>query len=186
MEIGYYIISILFGLVPEVLYFYLFLIYTKNIKEHRIKLLIFILISYTLCVLLAPYKEIYYIGFIVLIYCSLKIIYNKKTQIIDIFVFSISTISLSFIGFICSRFVNNNYIIYYICAFVNRILLFVPFIFKDKFNILYKKYCSLWNRNYEKKQPIKSITLRNISLIILNIFIFIMNIISVSMTNFIK
>ena len=42
------------------------------------------------------------------------------------------------------------------------------------------------NRNYEKKQPIKSITIRNISLFILNIFIFIMNIISVSMTNLVK
>ena len=183
MEIGYYIISILFGLIPEVLYFYLFLIYVKNIKEHRVKLFIFVLICYFLCVFLIPYKTLYYVAFIALIYCSLKIIYKQKAQIIDVFTFSISTIYLSFIGFICSKVVNNDYIIYYICAIINRILLFIPFIFKNKFNILYKKYCSLWNRNYEKKQPIKSITLRNISLIILNCFIFLLNIGTVYVIN---
>lgn len=183
MEIGYYIISILFGLVPEVLYFYLFLIYVKNIKEHRVKLFVLVLFTYIISIFVQEYKVIYYILFISLIYIILKVLYKNKAQIIDIFVFSLSFCYVCLIGFIMSRFIFNNYFYYYICLIINRILLFLPFIFKNKFNILYKKYCSLWNRNYEKKQPIKSITLRNISLIILNGFIFLLNIATVYVIN---
>ena len=180
------ILSIILGLIPEILYFTLFIIYTKNIKEKRIKLFFLLSLAYLVFILLNNYSIINYIIFIVLAYIILKLLYKKKTQIIDIFVFSIAFSYVCLISFITSRFINNNYIMYYIMMIINRILLFIPFIFKDKFNILYKKYCSLWNRNYDKKQPIKSITLRNISLFTLNIFIFIMNIISVSMTNFMK
>ena len=45
----YYLVSILFGLIPEVLYFTLFITYTKNIKEKRIKLILLISIAYFLC-----------------------------------------------------------------------------------------------------------------------------------------
>ena len=65
---------------------------------------------------------------------------------------------------------------YYYLYVIDRFLLFMPFIFKNKFNVIYKKYCNLWNRNDKEKRPIKSITLRNISLILLNSFIFIANI----------
>jgi len=180
------VMSILFGMIPEVLFFTLFLIYTKGLKEKRMELFVGVSIIYILCIMVNRFKTLYYVSFIFLISILLKILYKNKAQIIDTFMFSISTIYLSLIGFLCSRFVNNNYCMYYIMLLLNRILLFVPFIFKDRFNALYKLYCSLWNRNDKVKKPIKSITLRNVSLSVLNIFIFIMNIISVSMTNFIK
>lgn len=178
--------SLALGMLPEVLYFTLFLIYTKNIKEKKIRLFLLISLAYILCIMISRFKVLYYIMFIFSVYLILKILYRKKSQIIDVFVFSVSFCYLCFAGFITSRFVNNDYTLYYIMYAVDRILLFLPFIFRNKFNIVYRKYCELWNRNYEKKQPIKSITLRNTSLFILNIFIFIMNIISVSMTNFVK
>lgn len=180
------LLNILLGVIPETLFFTLYLIYTKNLENKKMKLFLGILIIYILCITINRFKILYYVSYIFLVVIFLKILYKEKTQIIDIFVFSISTIYLSFLGLLCSKFVNNNYIMYYIMLILNRILLFVPFIFKNKFNFLYKKYCGLWNRNDNIKRPIKSITLRNISLITLNIFIFIMNIISVSMTNFIK
>lgn len=179
-------ISLLLGMLPEVLFFTLFLVYTKDIKDKKIKLFISIMLVYILCIMINRFKTLYYVVFIFLIYLVLKLLYKKKTQIIDVFVFSLSTIYLSFVGYICSRFINDNYLVYYIMLIINRILLFVPFIFKKTFNKMYKTYCGLWNRNDKIKRPIKSITLRNISLSVLNIFIFIMNIISVSMTNFIK
>lgn len=171
----YYLVSILLGMIPEVLYFTLFLIYTKKLKEKKIRLAILIGIIYIFCILLTEYKIIYYVVFITLIYFILKILYKNKTQIIDIFIISLSFFYIELLSLLI--YLPKNIVQYYIILILNRILLFIPFIFKSKFNILYKKYCSLWNRNYDKKQPIKSITLRNISLIGINCIIFIANII---------
>lgn len=140
MSIGYILISILLGVIPEVLFFTLFFIHTKDIKEKKIRLFLLIFIAHLILILLNNYKIINYIVFMFLMYFILKILYKKKTQIIDVFIINISAIYLTLIGFICSRFVNNNYTIYYIMMGINRMLLFIPFIFKDKFNILYKKY----------------------------------------------
>lgn len=79
-----FLISILLGLFPEVLYYTLFIIYVKDIKEHKIKLFICISIAYILCIMIRRFKILYYISFIVLVYIILKILYNKKTNIIDI------------------------------------------------------------------------------------------------------
>lgn len=178
-----FIFSLILGILPEILYFTLFLINTKDIKNKKLKLFSLIAMVYFICIVIGKYKLIYYVSFIFLIYIVLKILYKEKAQIIDIFVISAAYIYVCLISFICSRFINNNYTLYYIMLIINRILLFIPFLFKSKFHVLYKKYCSLWNRNYNKKQPIKSITLRNISLIILNSFIFLLNIATIYVIN---
>ncbi len=180
------LMSIILGLLPEVLYFTIFLIYTKNIKEKRLKLCILISIAYALCMFIQRYKLIYYILFIVLVYIILKILYKDKTQIIDIFTFSFSTIYMTLLSYICFIFLDKDYNNYYLLMTLDRIFLFLPFIFKNKFNNIYRKYCSLWNRNDNIKRPIKSITLRNISLITINIAIFLMNIYAILVINFIK
>ena len=180
------IVSILFGMIPEVLFFTLFIIETKKVKNKKIILGILIGITYILCVMIRPYVIIYYMIFILTIYIIMYMLYKQETQIIDIFVFSISIVYLSFIGFICSMFIKDDLSNYYYISVINRLLLFLPFLFKDKFNILYEKYKKLWNRNDKEKRILKSITLRNISLIFLNIFIFIMNIISISLTNYLN
>ena len=182
----YYLISILFGLIPEVLYFTLFITYTKNIKEKRIKLFLLIGVAYFGCMLIQQYKTIYYILFIALVYIILKILYKSKTQIIDIFVFSLSTIYLTLLATVSLMLFTDNLSNYYILYIIARILLFIPFIFKNRFNIIYQKYCRLWNRNDKEKRPIKSITLRNVSLIIINVTIFIINIATLSIINFLK
>lgn len=171
----YYLISILLGLIPETIYFSLFLIYTKNIKEKRIKLFILISICYFLCIIISEYKVIYYIAFMILVYLSLKILYKQQTQIIDIFIFGISTLYITLISFLI--YIPKNITQYFVCLIINRILLFIPFIFKNKFYLLYKNYALFWNRNDSIKRPIKSITLRNINLIGINCIIFVINII---------
>jgi hypothetical protein len=173
MQLG---ISIILGLLPEVLYFTLFLIYTKNIKEKRLRLGILIAVAYAICMFIQRYEIIYYVGFVSLVYLILKLLYKNKVQIIDIFVFSISTLYLTSLSYISFIFLNKDLSNYFILLFASRIFLFIPFLFKSKFNILYKKYCGLWNRNDNAKRPIKSITLRNISLVIINLLIFIINI----------
>lgn len=176
-----YFISIFLGMLPEIIYFTLFLIYTKDLKEKKIKLGLLIALVYVLCFTISLYKILYYTAFIFLVYLILKLLYKKKTQIIDIFTFSISIAYLTILSLLV--YIPQNIEQYYICLAINRVLLFIPFIFKNKFNIIYKKYCSLWNRNYETKQPIKSITLRNISLIGINCVIFAMNIICIYILN---
>lgn len=177
------LLSILLGMIPETLFFTLFLTYTKNLKNKRIKLFLLISLAYVLCVILMKYNVLFYILFVIGIYLSLKILYKNKIQIIDIFIISIGFIYICIISFVFSKFINNNYYNYYILLFINKIFLFLPFIFKNKFNLLYKRYCSLWNRNDNIKRPIKSITLRNISLVILNVFIFILDILTVYVIN---
>lgn len=171
------LLSILLGMIPEGLFFTLFLIYTKNLKDKRIKLFLLISLAYILCMFINRYKIIYYIFFIIFIYIILKYLYKNKTQIIDIFVISIIYLYLTLISVICFSFVKEELNNYWIAMIINRLMLIIPFIFKNKFNFWYKRYCGLWNRNDKVKKPIKSITLRNISLIILNFLIFIINII---------
>lgn len=59
-----YIISMLLGMIPEVLYFTLAIIYTKNIKTKRIKLFLLIALSYILCIMIIKYELLFYVLFI--------------------------------------------------------------------------------------------------------------------------
>lgn len=172
----YYLLSILLGLIPEVLYFTLFLVYTKNLKKKKLKLFFLIAIAYFLCILIQQWQILFYILLIVLIYLSLKLLYKDKTQIIDIFVISFAYLWISLLSFILILFVKQDMSNYVLISIIDRILLFSIFIFKNEFNKIYKVYCKLWNRNDKEERPIKSITLRNISLILLNSFIFFLNI----------
>lgn len=176
------LMNIVLGLLPEVLYFTMFLIYAKKIEKKKILLFLFISVAYFVCLQIKNYVIIHYVIFVALVYLILKILYKSKTQIIDIFVFSISTIYLALLSCIMWPFVNNwrNYTLYYLLYVLNRILMFIPFIFRNKFNKVYRRYCLLWNRNDQIKRPIKSITLRNISLIIINVSIFLGNILLLS------
>lgn len=182
----YILLTIFVGMLPEILYFTKFMEYCKNLKEHRIKFFILAILVYVLCILISQYKTLYYLAFIFLFYLIMKLTYKKKVQIIDLFVFSISLVYLTLTAFLCSLFIKEDMSNYYIVSAINRMTLFIPFIFKKKFNIVYNKYKSLWNRNDNIKRPIKSITLRNISLVLLNSFIFIINLATISIINFIQ
>lgn len=182
----YYVISILLGLIPEVLFLTLFLTKTKNIKEKRLKLFIVIAIFYFVSMLIQQYKTIFYVLFIFLLYLSLKIVYKDKVQIIDLFVATIPFMWISILSYICFIFLKEDLSNYYMLYIIDRIFLYIPLLFGKYFNLAYKKYCKLWNRNDKEKRPIKSITLRNISLLVINITIFLMNLYVISIINFIK
>lgn len=179
----YILLTIFVGMLPEIIYFTKFMEYAKNIKEHRIKFFLLMTLAYILCILISQYKILYYVAFIFISYLVMKLIYKEKAQIIDIFVFSVAFIYVALNGLIWSFFISKDMSNYYLISILNRITLFIPFIFKNKFNNLYNKYKSLWNRNDKIKRPIKSITLRNISLIGLNIFIFLLNLAIINITN---
>ena len=179
----YLLWTIFVGMLPEIIYFTKFMEYAKNIKEHKIKFFLLMTLVYVLCVLVSQYKILYYVAFIFISYLVMKIIYKDKAQIIDIFVFSIAFMYVALNGLMWSFFIKEDMSNYYLILILNRITLLLPFIMKNKFNILYNKYKSLWNRNDKIKRPIKSITLRNISLICLNIFIFLLNLAIININN---
>lgn len=172
----YYLISILFGLIPEILYLTLFINNIKNFKGKKIRLFLMLSLIYFLCLLVKQYVIIYYFLFIILTYLVIKILYRDQVELIDVFIISSATMYLTLIGFITFLFVDNNFSNYYIMYFVNRILLFSIFILKDKIKSIYSKYYKFWNRNDSIKKPFKSITIRNISLILINVFILFVNI----------
>ncbi len=172
----YYIVSIFLGLIPEIAYFTFFLTYTKNLKEKKLQLGILLGLSYFVFILISKYQPLYYLMFVASIYVILKLLYGDRIQIIDVFIISLSFAYVYILAFIMSYLVNDNFVRYCALYVLDRILLFVPFLFKNSFNKIYKKYYILWNRNDEIKRNIKSITLRVISVILLNIAIVILNI----------
>lgn len=182
----YYLTSILFGLIPEVLYLNLFIINIKELKDKKVILFILSSIIYFACMLIQQYSIIYYVLFIFLNYFILKMIYKDKIQIIDIFIISISHFWMALLASISFVFLNKDLSNYYHLFILDRILLFLPILFKKYLIKYYKKYCKLWNRNDKENRPIKSITLRNISLILLNSFIFILDIVISNIVKFIK
>ena len=124
----YYILSILLGLVPEVLYFTLFITYTKNIKEKRIKLFLLIGVAYFVCISMLQYQVLCDIVFIVVMYIILKLLYKNKTQIIDIFIITISYFWLLLLSFLLMNFANKDLSNYMLLYFIQRALMFSIFI----------------------------------------------------------
>lgn len=146
----YILISLLLGMIPDVLYFMLFIIYAKNIKEHKLKLFIMLAIGYILLIMICRYQYIFYIAFVLYIYLIIKWLY--KSQINDLFIIILAFMYLTIIGYIFYVLIHD-YTIYYI---VDRILLFLPLIvFKNKIRNVYLSYSKMWNRN--DKNKIKSL-----------------------------
>lgn len=171
-----FLLSLVLGLLPEIIYFVMLTTRIKNIKTKRIKLFLLLATMYILCIMLFRYKLLLYVVFIFIYYLILKILYKKEIQIIDIFFIMYQCLYLTILSFLV--YLYNNDFQYYICLVVNRILLFVPLIFTKRLQQIYYKYCLYWNRNDNIKKPIKSITLRNISILGMNLIIVLIYIIS--------
>ena len=169
-----FIPNVIFGLLPEVIYFTLFLIYTKNYKNNKIKLFLLLFIAYISLKYLLPANIYFQILFTLYVPIVLKILYKDKFHISDMFVFVYASIILILITVVTYpiALVLNNYIIAYI---INRILMFLfIIIFKNKLNKVYKWIIPQWNRNYENPNKIKAITIRQVCVISLNVMIYVL------------
>ena len=168
------ILSLLLGIFPQSLYFTLFLTKVKDInkKKHLLISLIFIIIM--LSVMIVKYNIYLYLIIIPLIYLAMKLLYKKKVQIIDLFLIAIAYGYLSIISYLCSFMIKDTMNLYWIAYIINNILLFAILLFKKYIIKAYKKYIQLWNRKPENK--VRSISVRNVSLISLNIFILVLDV----------
>lgn len=173
-------LEVLLGQIPEAIYFALFMIFTKRIKEKRILFVMLMICEYILMLKAMPYSVYGRIGYFVISYITLKVLYKEKAQITDIFTLAIASIILIILSAIPSFiFLNNmgNMTIYIIYIILTRILIFgFLFIFNKKLcniQLLYKKF---WNRNDKVKLKMKSATFRSLSVVIFNIMFYIINI----------
>lgn len=161
--------DILFGILPDVVFFTIFLIFAKGIKEKRIALFVLLFISYLLIKSLLgktiAFNIFYTFGSIVI----LKILYSEKAEFIDIFLFSIASIIITLVSIF-------SYVIYYIAYnlfginyiwmyLLDKAILFIPLIVnRNKLKRIYIKYRLFWNRE-TNPGGLKSISLRIFSLI---------------------
>lgn len=162
--------------VFEAVYFSLFFIFGKNLKKKRLLLIAIMIFEYLLLKNFIKYNIWFQISYTFMSYLTLKILYKQKAQITDIFLFVSASIILMIICFIFALFQILFGVKYSLLLVLNRFftILFLVLI-KNKINYLYKKYYALWNKhNYKDK--IKSLTLRNISIVIFNLMFYIINI----------
>lgn len=162
--------------VCEAIYFSLFLIYGKNLKEKRILLISIMIFEYLMITNLIQYNIWIHISYIIMTYIDLKVLYKEKAQITDIFLFGVASIFLIIISITSYALVYFTIRKYIVALILNRILMFslIFFIRKD-INKIYQKFYKLWNK-HNTPNNVKSLTLRNISIIIFNLMFWVINI----------
>ena len=159
----------------EPIYFSLFLIIGKDLKNKRLLLTCIMIFEYYMLTEIIYFNVWFQFIYTFIVFVDLKFLYKEKAQITDIFLFAASSIILigiSIFTYLTALFTYKNYMVSLI---INRILIFL-FLFLNKNNIrkLYKKFYSYWNRHNNPK-ALKSITLRNISVISFNLMFWIIN-----------
>ena len=172
------LLSLLLGILPQTLFFMLFITKLKGIKTKRIKLTILLFVICALLNMIIKYNLYLYLLFIPIYYIILKLLYKKKTQIVDIFIIALSFTIMMLISYFCSLIYRKNMSLYWLGYVINNILLFGNLAIIKLYKKFYKFYCKNWNRKAGNK--IKSITLRNISLISINVAIVIADIILIN------
>ncbi len=169
------ILMIFLEKVCEALYFSLFIIYGKKLKEKRILFTIIMIFEYLLLTNVFCYCLWMHVLYFIMTYINLKVLYKEKSQITDIFLMAVASIVLLIINalvYFAFYFTYNNYLIAIITC---RIILFLFLIlFKNKLGNLYTRFYSVWNRHSDKTK-IRSLTLRNISIIIFNLMFYFIN-----------
>ena len=159
----------------EPIYFSLFIIIGKDIKNKRILFTLIMIFQYILLKLYIKFDVSFQFIYTFMTFVTLKVLYKERAQITDIFLFGVASIILiiSSVGF--SLLIWYTIRNYYVVLVLNRTFIFGFLYFKK--NLIrskYKEFCSLWNRHANPNR-IKSLTLRNISIITFNLMFWVLN-----------
>lgn len=162
--------------VLEAIYFSVFLIVSKNIKNKRLLFIAIMIFEYLALKHFIKYNVWFQIIYTFMSFVNLKVLYKDKAQVTDIFLFMASSIILIVLGFLCGMIQILFGVNHYFLLIINRIMMFIIlFLVRKYIKSLYCKYCSFWNR-HTKNNKIKSLTLRNISIIVFNLMFYVINI----------
>ena len=172
--------------LPEPVYFSLFLIIGKNIKEKRLLLMGIMIMQYLLLMHIFPFNIWFQLIYTFMSFVNLKVLYKEKAQVTDLFLFTAASIILVATSISCYGLIYITIRQYIWVLITNRILIFaILYLGKNKIRSLYKKFCSLWNRHNNPKK-IRSLTLRNISVIIFNLTFWLMNFLIIFFLTYLK
>lgn len=162
--------------LAEPIYFSLFLIIGKNIKEKRLLLTCIMIIQYLLLMQIFPFNIWFQLTYTFMSFVNLKVLYKEKAQVTDIFLFAFASIFLTITSMICYGLVYITIHEYIWVLLIHRPLIFgFLYFYRDSIRNKYKEFCSLWNRHNNPKK-IRSLTLRNISIIAFNLMFWLLNI----------
>lgn len=164
------ITQLLLGQIPEAIFFALFMIFAKNLKDKRITFIILMIFQYILLKLVFPFSIWFNVIYTFMMFVILKVLYKDKAQITDIFTFTVASlvivISSPILYFIVWKTLN----IFIAYVILHRIflILFLLFTYKKlpKIQNIYKK---IWNRNDNNNKHMKSTTFRALNIVIFNI-----------------
>lgn len=170
------LLELMLGQIPEAIYFALFIILTKELKEKRILFIILMIIEYILLKQVIQFNTWFQVLYFIISFIILKILYKNKSNVTDIFIIGIASIILILTSIPCYLIFGGNNMI--LVSIINRLLLFVIlFIFRNKLSNIPRLYNKYWNRpNNSNKRKIKSTTFRALNLVIFNISFFIINV----------
>lgn len=161
--------------ILEPIYFSLFLIIGKNLKKKRLLFVLIMVFEYVMLTNIFKFNVMLQFIYTFMTYINLKVLYKRKAQITDIFLFTLASIILIISSFLCYALIYSLTQKYYLVIIVNRFIIFLfLFGFKKAIREKYVEFYSLWNRHDNPKQ-IKSLTLRNISIIIFNLMFWLIN-----------
>lgn len=172
------ILEMVLGQIPEAIYFSLFMIFTKQLKEKRILFILLMIIEYLIIQKLIHFDIWLQIIYTFSVFIILKVLYKEKAQITDIFTFTLSSILMIIIDiplYFIIHLITDNFIIYVLIA---RIMLFGTLIvLRNKLPKIQSLYKKLWNRNDSKDKKIKTTTFRSLNVVIFNITFYIINLV---------
>ena len=158
------IMSILLGVIPDVLYYFLYIKFIKQNKKYNVLFFTLLFVIYMILNIVVKHNFYLYLLYDLFIFITIKLLY--KSKITDVFLIVVLELYLMFSSSLCFIFIKN----YCLSYIINRLIIFLPLLLKNKLINIYNLYNSLWNRHNNSKL-IKSITLRNISLILFNFLI---------------
>jgi hypothetical protein len=172
------ILEMVLGQIPEAIYFSLFMIFSKQLKEKRVLFVSLMTIEYLIIQKLIHFDIWLQIIYTAFVFVILKLLYKEKAQITDIFTFTISSIILIILDLILYFTIGkltNNYILF---AVIDKMaLLYLVFLIRNKLPKIQTIYKKLWNRNDSKKKKIKTTTFRSLNVVIFNITFYIINLV---------
>ena len=163
-----FLLSLFLGKLPDVLFSWVFITEIKETKTKRLIFFILGFVVYVFCITQIRYQLLLYLVLDVILFLIMKLLY--KSNITDFFLIIVLDLYLFICSIISYMLIPN----YYIALIVYRLILFLPLIFINKLRNIYKQYKTLWNRHNEKGK-IKSITIRNIVIVLLHITILILH-----------
>ena len=170
----------------EPIYFSLFLIAGKDLKNKRILLTCIMIFEYIMLKQFIHFNVAFQFIYTFMSFVNLKVLYREKAQITDIFLFAAASIILIVLSIFTYIIALYTYKDYFISLIINRILLFTfLYLGRNKIRDLYKKFYSHWNRHNNPK-AIKSLTLRNISVIIFNLMFWVINLCMICFLKYFK